>query len=196
MRKILFLFLIIIIGIYNVSAISQYNVSGYVLDETGSAFSGATVSFSGGSNVSDEGGYWIIHNVINGTYTFTATKTGFGSDSVNVTVSGSDVASINFTLSSISNAAIYAKLEEIEKKIQEDNSMIEFGYVLILISLWGIVLALKKLRIAQTINALSYTTVYLLFLIGILSIVSVNIVLMLNFLFLSMIFIVHSYDSG
>jgi hypothetical protein len=65
---------------------------------SGAALSGATVSFSGRSTSTDANGNYIFTSVASGTYTLTATKTGYVSNSVTVSLSAGATATANIKL--------------------------------------------------------------------------------------------------
>lgn len=74
-----------------------YSVSGTVKDADGNAISGATVSDgSGNSTTTSADGSWSM-DLVNDTYTLTASKSGYVNKSKSVTVSGSP-ETLNFTL--------------------------------------------------------------------------------------------------
>jgi acid phosphatase len=74
-------------------------ISGRVTNiNTGGAISGATVSFSGGSTTTDSSGGYAFSNVAAGTYSLTATHTGYFRVTNSVTVSSGATATLNFAL--------------------------------------------------------------------------------------------------
>src|SRR5207248_2904626 len=64
----------------------------------GTALSGATVSYSGGSAPTNTSGIYTLSNVVAGTYKVTASKTGFLSRSSNVTVTANTTSTANFAI--------------------------------------------------------------------------------------------------
>ena len=79
-------------------AVPTYSISGKVTLNN-SPLSGATVSVGTGSSVTtDINGNYTFVGLVNGSYTVTATKTGYNiSSSQTVTVNGSNVSGVNFT---------------------------------------------------------------------------------------------------
>ncbi len=65
---------------------------------TGAALAGATVAFSGGSTSTDANGNYSFTSVASGTYTLTATKTGYVSNSITVLLSAGATATANIKL--------------------------------------------------------------------------------------------------
>ncbi len=65
---------------------------------TGGAVSGATVSFSGGSTTTDSSGNYSFSNVAPGTYTVTASHTGFFNVTHSVTLASGATATLNFAM--------------------------------------------------------------------------------------------------
>ena len=78
---------------------SPGSISGKVTDaSTASAIVGATVSYSGGSATTDSGGNYSLANVVPGSYTLTASKTGYANSSQSVTVTSNTNSTANFQL--------------------------------------------------------------------------------------------------
>jgi phosphatidylinositol-3-phosphatase len=76
------------------------SITGKVTDSaTGSALAGATVSYSGGSTTTDSTGTYTLANVPAGTYSVTASQTGYASQTSSATVSSGTAATLNFALS-------------------------------------------------------------------------------------------------
>lgn len=75
-----------------------YSVSGKVTDSAGSALEGATVSAGAYSATSDATGVFTITELADGTYDFTAAKEGYVAQTKTVTVSGANVADVDFAL--------------------------------------------------------------------------------------------------
>ncbi|TMD17454.1 MAG: carboxypeptidase-like regulatory domain-containing protein, partial [Chloroflexi bacterium] len=65
---------------------------------TGSPISGATVSYSGGSTTTNGSGQYTLLNVAPGTYSVTASATGYSSKSQSVAVGSGQTATANFAL--------------------------------------------------------------------------------------------------
>jgi hypothetical protein len=137
---------------------NTYNVSGYVFDDNGSAVENATVSYSGGSNTTDATGYYIITGVLNGTYDFTASKSGYDSSSVSVTVSGGDVAGQNFTITKLvyTNEMIYNKLLSLER----ENKVIGESILVAILIILGMVFLLAGLYSGNSIATLLSSMVF------------------------------------
>jgi hypothetical protein len=75
------------------------SISGTVTDASnGTALSGATVSYSGGSTSTDTSGNYSLTNVAPATYTVTASKTGYSNKSQSVTVTSGANTAANFQL--------------------------------------------------------------------------------------------------
>jgi phosphatidylinositol-3-phosphatase len=72
---------------------------------SGAALSGATVSYSGGSAITDSGGNYTLNNVAPGTVMVTASMTGFTSKTASVTVTSGGTSTQNFALAPSSNPA-------------------------------------------------------------------------------------------
>jgi acid phosphatase len=74
-------------------------ISGKVTNvSTGAAFSGATVSYSGGSTTSDTNGNYTLSNVSPATYNVTASRSGYITESNSVTVSAGATSTLNFPM--------------------------------------------------------------------------------------------------
>jgi phosphatidylinositol-3-phosphatase len=74
-------------------------ISGRVTNiSTGGAVSGATVSFSGGSTTADSNGNYSFSNVGPGTYSVTASHTGYFNVTNSVSVNSGSTATLNFQL--------------------------------------------------------------------------------------------------
>ena len=96
------------------SATSGYTVSGRVIDSNSQPIAGASIQLSSSTGTADtstviptsttaENGTYTFSNIPDGTYTITASKTGYNetSDPTQVTVSDSDVTAQNITLTPI-----------------------------------------------------------------------------------------------
>lgn len=75
-----------------------YSVSGFILNSTGGGLANATVSYSGRSNISSINGEWMIPDVVNGTYRFTATLSGYMDGEKTITINGTPLTDQNITL--------------------------------------------------------------------------------------------------
>ena len=87
-----------------------YGISGQVTS-TGSGLSGVTVTLSGASSataITDAGGNYALTGLDNGSYTLTPSRTGYSFSPTNSpqTVSGADIAAVNFTATSTISAQI------------------------------------------------------------------------------------------
>jgi hypothetical protein len=79
--------------------ITPGSISGHVTDSsTGSAIAGASVSFSGGSALTDSNGAYAFTGVPAGTYSLTASHSGYANATSSVTVSAGVAATLNFQL--------------------------------------------------------------------------------------------------
>jgi hypothetical protein len=85
---------------FTLSLIPTYNLSGYVTLNDSTPIPGALVSYSGGSNTTLADGSYVIHGIYNGTYPFTASKSGYFSNVTNVTIAGANQTQ-NFTLAAM-----------------------------------------------------------------------------------------------
>ena len=75
-------------------------IAGHVTNNaTGAAIAGATVSFSGGSTTTDSNGAYTLSDVTAGTYSVTASQTGFTTQTSSVTVSAGATSTLDFHLS-------------------------------------------------------------------------------------------------
>jgi hypothetical protein len=105
------------IGVYNVTATAsdgydviskiwtwtvapepRYNVSGYVFDNYGSGLGGVQVQNGSNQNTTMASGYYLITDLLNGTYNFSYSKTGFATSYLKVTISGADNTSANMRI--------------------------------------------------------------------------------------------------
>ena len=74
-------------------------ITGRVTDSsTAAALSGATVSYSGGSTTTDANGNYTLSNVAAGTYSVTASHSGYNNQTNSVTVASGTTATLNFQL--------------------------------------------------------------------------------------------------
>ncbi len=76
-------------------------ISGTVTNSGGTAISGATVSYSGGSTTSASNGTYTLSNVPVGAVSVTASATGYQSSTQSVTVTANATTTQNFTLSAL-----------------------------------------------------------------------------------------------
>lgn len=105
------------IGVYNVTAIAsdaydsdsktwiwtvapepRYNVSGYVFDNYGAGLGGVLVQNGSNQNTTIASGYYLITGLLNGTYNFSYSKTGFDTSYLEVTIRGADNTSTNMRI--------------------------------------------------------------------------------------------------
>jgi len=75
------------------------NVTGKVMNSSGSPINGASVSFGGGSTTTDGTGTYNFTNIPAGTIQLVAAASGFQSVTQNVTVTGASTTTANFSLS-------------------------------------------------------------------------------------------------
>jgi hypothetical protein len=75
---------------------------------TGSPINAATVSFTGGSTTTSASGQYTLGNVTPGTYTVTASASGYASQSAQVTVTSGTTTTQNFALTSNGLTPLYA----------------------------------------------------------------------------------------
>ena len=73
-------------------------VDGTVMNESNAPISGATIHFMGGTATTDGSGYFIFTNVLAGEYEITATAASYVSSTQNITVVGTQVTTVDFTL--------------------------------------------------------------------------------------------------
>src|SRR2546423_8694894 len=90
-------------------------VSGTVTNAANSvAISGAKVSYSGGSATTDASGHYTLANVAVGSYTVTASASGFGNGTQSVTVAQDATTTANFALNAAaSTGTIKGKITNI-----------------------------------------------------------------------------------
>src|SRR5262249_53675626 len=79
-------------------------VSGTVMNSSGAAIFGASVSYSGGTTATDATGSYALTGVPVGTIQLTASAAGFQSSTQNVTIQGGVTATANFTLAPAASA--------------------------------------------------------------------------------------------
>lgn len=81
------------------------SITGHVSDaSTGAAIAGATVSFNGSASTTDSSGNYSFPNVASGTYSLTASHSGYSSQTSSVTVNGGAASTLNFQLTPASSA--------------------------------------------------------------------------------------------
>jgi len=85
-------------AIANFILVSTGTIAGTVKNSTGTAISGAAVSYSGGSTTTDVSGNYTLSKVPAGTITVVASANGYQSSSQVVSVAGAATATANFTL--------------------------------------------------------------------------------------------------
>ena len=83
---------------WTVTAQSMYNVSGYVFDNNGSGLGGVLVKNGSNQNTTLSLGYYQISGLVNGTYNFSYSRTGFNTGYLEVTILGSNNTSANKTI--------------------------------------------------------------------------------------------------
>jgi hypothetical protein len=94
---------------FTLGSASTGAMSGTVTDaSTKSAISGATVSYSGGSTTTNPSGVYTLSNVVPGTYTVTASATGYMSGSASVPVTAGTSTTQNFALPSVTHQPIFS----------------------------------------------------------------------------------------
>jgi len=77
----------------------SYSISGYVNDTLGSPLSSVSVSNNSYSASTNATGYYQISSVVNDTYNFSYTKSGYVTGYLDIVVDGADVVNQNVTLS-------------------------------------------------------------------------------------------------
>jgi hypothetical protein len=85
---------------WNWTVIAQptYNISGYVFDNYSSGLGGVLVKNNSKQNTTAASGYYLIIGLLNGTYNFNYSKTGFNTGYLEVTISGANNNSANITI--------------------------------------------------------------------------------------------------
>jgi hypothetical protein len=73
-------------------------IAGKVLNASGTALTGVSVAYSGGSALTDANGNYTLTNVATGTQSLTASLTGYVNASQNVSVTANQTSTLNFTL--------------------------------------------------------------------------------------------------
>ena len=86
---------------YTVPSVAKiyYNVSGRINDVNGTTISNANIIFGSNSTASNASGGYNFLNVTNGTYNFITSKTRYSTNISSITVNGSDLDNLNFTIS-------------------------------------------------------------------------------------------------
>jgi acid phosphatase len=83
-------------------------ITGHVTNSaTGAAIAGATVGFSGGSTTTDSNGAYSFSSITPGTYSVTASQTGFTSQTNSVAVSSGATSTLDFHLSAAPTAGAF-----------------------------------------------------------------------------------------
>jgi phosphatidylinositol-3-phosphatase len=81
------------------ASITPGSITGHVTDSSsGAAISGALVSYGGGSTTTDSTGAYALSNVPAGTYTVTASQTGYANQSKSIQVTAGATATLDFQL--------------------------------------------------------------------------------------------------
>ncbi|MFZ3166281.1 MAG: carboxypeptidase-like regulatory domain-containing protein, partial [Candidatus Methanoperedens sp.] len=81
-----------------ITSMLTYAVSGYVFDNNGAGLGGVIVQNGSFQDTTLASGYYSITGLINGTYSFSYSKTGFNTGYSDVAVSGADVINANKTI--------------------------------------------------------------------------------------------------
>jgi len=84
-----------------------YDISGYVINGTGSPIAGVDITnnITGDVDVTNVSGFYNLTGLLNNTYLVTATKAGYVTNSTIVIVSGSDMTNQNITLTEVTGVA-------------------------------------------------------------------------------------------
>ena len=92
---------------YSLSTQQPGSISGKVTNASGAGIVAATVWYSGGTTTTDSGGNYTLTNVPVGTYTITASQSGYQTASTkNVSVSSGTTTTTNFTLTATATGTI------------------------------------------------------------------------------------------
>ena len=81
-----------------VTSMLTYAVSGYVFDNNGAGLGGVLVQNGSFQDTTLASGYYSITVFINGTYSFSYSRTGFNTGYSDVTISGADVINAEKTI--------------------------------------------------------------------------------------------------
>ncbi len=115
--------------------IPTYNVSGYVLDNSGSGLEGVQVQSGSNQDVTSASGYYSITGLLNGTYNFSYSKTGFDVGYLEITINGADYINANKTIYDTTSPASVSNPNTITGNFFVNNSWVnpadaDFSYVL------------------------------------------------------------------
>lgn len=88
-------------------------ITGIVQSSSGTAISGATVGYGGGSTTTNSSGGYTLTGVPTGTVQLVASASGFQSVSQSVTVNGGATSTANFTLSPVTAGSVTGKVTNI-----------------------------------------------------------------------------------
>ena len=104
-------------------------ISGAVTDAgTGTAVGGATVSYSGGSAVTDASGRYTLAEVAPGTYSVTAGAAGYTGQSASVAVTAGATATQNFALSATAPSTTTLRfVPNADARVEELNPSTNYG---------------------------------------------------------------------
>jgi len=86
------------------TTLTLYSMSGIVTDTHGNVVTSVLVTSSEGSNTTNASGYYIISDLLNGTYTLSISKTGYITGSLDVTILGANAANQNIVLSEVASS--------------------------------------------------------------------------------------------
>lgn len=107
------------------------SITGHVIDSsTGAAIAGAAVSYSGGSTTTDNNGAYSFSNVPAGSYTLTASASGYSSQSSSTTVNSGAVSTLEFQLTPSStggNGAITGRVSNVSTGASISSATVSFG---------------------------------------------------------------------
>jgi PGF-pre-PGF domain-containing protein len=81
-----------------VQADPTYSVSGYVFDNNNAGLEGVNIQNGTNQNTSKAAGHYLIRGLLNGSYNFSYSKSGFETNYSIITISGSDATIANMTL--------------------------------------------------------------------------------------------------
>src|SRR5659263_454028 len=83
---------------WTVTAIPTYQVNGYVFDNFGIGLADVNVQNETHQDATSASGQYSITGLVNGTYNFSVSKTGFDTGYLEVTINGADIANANKTI--------------------------------------------------------------------------------------------------
>lgn len=95
---------------WTVSAIPTYQLSGYVFNNDAAGLGGVLVKNGSYQNTTTASGYYLITGLLDGTYNFSVSKTGFNTGYLMVTISGADNKTANKTIYDTTPPASVANL--------------------------------------------------------------------------------------